>query len=113
MAPCPRRSAQDPTHEELTMATHETDSRPRVSLGPADAGRSASAEEFAEADYEAPWRYERENGRLVVTAPDGGDHVETSSPWLEWLIAYRLGHSEFVQPGRPERMALGGRRHGS
>jgi Uma2 family endonuclease len=73
------------------MSTHA-----RLTLGPADAGRPVSAEEFAEAEYEEPWKYEREDGRLVVMAPDGGDHVETSSPWLERLIVYKVGHPEIV-----------------
>ncbi len=77
------------------MATHEI--RSQLELGPHDAGRPLTAEEFADADYEEPWRYERERGRLVVMAPDGGDHVETTDPWLEHLIVYRTHHREAVQ----------------
>ncbi len=73
------------------MSTHA-----RLTLGPADAGRLVSAEEFAEAEYEEPWKYEREDGRLVVMAPDGGDHVETSSPWLKQLVVYWSDHPEVV-----------------
>ena len=39
-------------------------------------GRALSAEEFADAVYKEPWRYQRERGRLVVMAPDGGDHQD-------------------------------------
>jgi Uma2 family endonuclease len=79
------------------MATNETRSRSQLTLGPDDAGRAVSAAEFARAIYQEPWRYEREQGRLVVMPPDGEDHVDTASPWLERLIGYRLDHPDVVQ----------------
>jgi Uma2 family endonuclease len=79
------------------MATHEVRSRSQLVLGPDDAGRAVSAEELAQAEYQEPWRYERERGRLVVVPPDGEDHVDTASPWLERLIGYRLDHPDVVQ----------------
>ena len=78
------------------MVTHEIRSRSQLELGPDDAGRALSAEEFADAVYKEPWRYERERGRLVVMAPDGGDHVETASPWLRKLYAFWDNHPEVV-----------------
>jgi Uma2 family endonuclease len=78
------------------MATHEIRSDSQLEFGPDDAGRLVSAEEFADASYQGPWRYERVRGRLVVMAPDGGDHVETTAPWLERLIVYRVNHREVV-----------------
>ena len=79
------------------MATHEIRSRSQLELGPDDAGRAVSAEEFADAVYKEPWRYERERGRLVVMAPDGGDHQETASPWLRKLYSFWDHHPEVVQ----------------
>jgi Uma2 family endonuclease len=78
------------------MATHEVRSTSPLELGPQDAGRPVSADEFADAAYEEPWRYERERGRLVVMAPDGGDHVETTDPWLDHLFSYRINHRYIV-----------------
>jgi Uma2 family endonuclease len=65
-------------------------------LGPDDAGRAVSAEEFAKADYQEPWRYEREGGRLVVMPPDGEAHVDTASPWLRKLCSFWDQHPEIV-----------------
>jgi Uma2 family endonuclease len=79
------------------MATHEARSRAQLELGPEDAGRVLSAEEFADAFYKEPWRYERVRGRLVVMAPDGGNHVRTTNPWLENLVVYKVNHPEVVE----------------
>jgi Uma2 family endonuclease len=79
------------------MATHEIRSRSQLVLGPEDAGRAVSAEEFAKAEYREPWRYERERGRLIVMPPDGEAHVGATDPWLEQLIVYRVQHREVVQ----------------
>jgi Uma2 family endonuclease len=66
-------------------------------LGQQDDGRSVSSEEFAEADFDEPWRYEREDGRLIVMAPAGEGHSSVSEPWRDWLGAYRLDHREIVE----------------
>jgi Uma2 family endonuclease len=79
------------------MATDKVRSRLQRTLGPDDAGRAVSAEEFARAIYQEPWRYEREGGRLVVMPPDGEAHVGATDPWLEQLIVYRVQHREVVQ----------------
>jgi Uma2 family endonuclease len=75
------------------MATH----RPILQLGKQDEGRSVSSEEFAEAEFDEPWKYEREDGRLIVLAPSGEDHVFITEPWRDRLGAYRLAHPEVVQ----------------
>jgi Uma2 family endonuclease len=75
------------------MAAHQTVLR----LGPLDQGRSLTAEEFAEADYDPPWKYEREQGRLVVMPPDRPDHDRSSEPVRDYLGAYRLGHLDLVE----------------
>jgi Uma2 family endonuclease len=79
------------------MATDEIRSRSQLELGPDDAGRVVSAEEFADAVYKEPWRYERERGRLVVMPPDGEDHVGAAVPWLDALFGYRINHRKIVQ----------------
>jgi Uma2 family endonuclease len=83
--------------EEATMTPHDVRSRPQLALGPGDEGRALSAQEFADAIYEGLWRYEREGGRLVVMAPDGGDHQETASPWLRKLFSYWDDHPEIAR----------------
>ncbi len=65
-------------------------------LGPADEGRLISADEFAEATYVKPWKYEREGGRLIVLAPSGEDHSSVQEPLRDYLGAYRLAHREIV-----------------
>jgi len=65
-------------------------------LGKADAGRLVSSEEFAEATYDEPWKYERERGRLIVLAPSGGGHSSVSEPWRDHLGAYRLARRDVV-----------------
>jgi len=65
-------------------------------LGRADAGRLVSSEEFAEATYDEPCKYERERGRLIVLAPSGGGHSGVSEPWRDHLGAYRLAHRDVV-----------------
>ncbi len=81
------------------MVTRElkTDPHTRLTLGPEDAGRSVSSHEFAQAAYVEPWRYERVDGRLVVMSPDGGEHVRSTSPWLEQLILYKIEHPDLVE----------------
>jgi Uma2 family endonuclease len=74
------------------MAAHQTVLR----LGPPDQGRSLTAEEFAEAEYDLPWNYEREQGRLVVMPPDSPDHDRSSEPVRDYLGAYRLAHLDLV-----------------
>ena len=63
----------------------------------ADAGRAVSSEDFASADFEEPWRYERVEGKLVVVAPVGEDHTDMSDPWRDPLAVYKLAHLEIVR----------------
>jgi Uma2 family endonuclease len=74
------------------MATH----RPILLLGPCDAGRSLSAEEFEEAEFDPRWSYEREEGRLLVMSPDSAEHDLGSEPMRDYLGAYRLAHPDLV-----------------
>ena len=79
------------------MATHEPTVEPRLVLGPDDDGRLTSAGEFAEAEFQEPWNYERSGGSLVVMAPDGQRHIDSASPWWRRLFAYLLAHPEIVE----------------
>jgi Uma2 family endonuclease len=79
------------------MAIPESAAAARLRLGPDDHGRLLTDEEFAEADYAEPWRYERVKGRLVVLFPDDQEHVDTSEPWRDHLAVYKLGHRDRVQ----------------
>jgi Uma2 family endonuclease len=80
------------------MATHEPSMGPRLTLGPEDHGRAVSAEQFASADFVEPWTYEREEGRLIVMAPDGEDHVDFAERWCDALVLYkRLDRPDIVQ----------------
>ena len=65
-------------------------------LGRADRGRALTDEEFAEAVYEEPWRYELIGGRLIVMAPDGEEHDDASEPWRDRLGAFRLANPDLV-----------------
>jgi Uma2 family endonuclease len=71
--------------------------QPVLRLGPQDHGRSITAEEFAEADYAEPWKYEREQVRLIVKPPDGSGHDRGSEPVRDYLGAYRLAHPDLVE----------------
>jgi Uma2 family endonuclease len=68
-----------------------------LKLGPHDHGRPVTAEEFAEADYAEPWKYEREQGRLIVLPPDGPGYDHSSEPVRDHLGAYRLAHLDVVE----------------
>lgn len=71
--------------------------QPILHLGPKDHGRAITAEEFAEADYAEPWKYEREQGRLIVMPPDGPGHDDSSEPVRDLLGAYRVAHPDLVE----------------
>src|SRR3954469_9097459 len=66
-------------------------------LGPADTGRLLSSWEYEQAEFERPWNYEREDGRLLVMAPDSPEHDQCSEPVRDLLGAYRLSHPRIVE----------------
>ena len=68
-----------------------------LTLGPLDAGRIITSDEFASAYFEEPYQYERVNGRLEIMSPEGKDHVRTSTPWLTRLCGYSLAHPDRIQ----------------
>jgi Uma2 family endonuclease len=66
-------------------------------LGRGDDGRPLTAEEFAEATFDEPWKYERVGGRLVVMYPDSEAHDASSDPWRDRLIFYMWAHRPIVE----------------
>lgn len=60
-----------------------------LELGRKDHGRIVSADEFYHADFDGPWVYEREAGRLVVMSPQGTRHVRRSNSWRNRLVIYQ------------------------
>ena len=80
------------------MATDEIRSRSQLELGPDDAGRACLGRGICRRPLSKnPGATSASARRLVVMAPDGGDHVETASPWLDALFGYRINHREAVQ----------------
>ena len=65
-------------------------------LGIDDHGVPLSADEFAAARFEEPWRYELVKGKLVVMAPSGHEHMRTGEPIRDALVVYKGAHPERV-----------------
>lgn len=72
-------------------------SQSKLRLSSKDEGLELSREEYAEADFEPPWRYERAQGSLVVMVPVGWDHHVAVEPFRDYLGAYRLAHLDVVE----------------
>jgi Uma2 family endonuclease len=67
-----------------------------VKLGPQDAGIRLSADEFASAEFQEPFIYERVRGRLVVMSPAGAEHRRVSRPFRRELGLYWGTHPHLV-----------------
>lgn len=68
-----------------------------LKLGPNDAGMRLTAEEFASADFQEPYQYERVKGRLVVMSPAGPEHRKVSRPFRRELGGYWQQHPDVVE----------------
>ena len=68
----------------------------RRSLGQADAGLRLTREEFADAQFQEPYIYERIQGRLVVMSPAGPEHRFVSRPFRRQLSGYWDRNPELV-----------------
>jgi Uma2 family endonuclease len=77
-------------------------SKPLLALGRNDNGTPLSHEEFAEAHFDEPWRYERVAGRLVVVNPAGHHHQDKNLAFLKPLMVYLDGHPDVVDFVYPE-----------
>ncbi len=69
----------------------------QLRLGPNDEGRTLSAAEFADAEYDPPYVYERVEGRLEVMSPEGDEHVSLSEAWRDELGAYAIRRRDVVR----------------
>ncbi len=67
-----------------------------LQLGSHDAGVQITAEEFAIAQFEEPYKYERVRGRLIVMSPSGPEHRKVSRPFRRKLGGYWEQHPELV-----------------
>ena len=65
-------------------------------VGPRNAGERITAEEFASAEFDPPYRYERVKGRLVVMAPAGPEHRAASRPFHRKLDHYWEEHQDII-----------------
>ena len=72
-------------------------SKSKLLLSKNDDGLVITRDEYAEADFQSPWRYERAEGRLLVMTPPGYEHHVTLGPNRDHLGAYRLSHPEIVE----------------
>lgn len=63
-----------------------------LKLGPEDHGRRISSEEYANAEFQEPWSFERVDGRLIAVAPAGEEHALCAEPWRDRLVLYKLQH---------------------
>ena len=68
-----------------------------LNLSAADAGLELTREEFAEAEFDTRYCYERHEGRLVVMPPPAHGHHVTVEPFRNHLGAYALAHPEIIE----------------
>lgn len=69
----------------------------RLHLGLEDDGRALTEEEYRDASYEEPWRYELVDGRLSVMSPNSAEHDDTSEPFRDQLVLYKVAHPDRVE----------------
>lgn len=74
----------------------------QLNLGLNDQGRLLTDEEFARAECDAPFRYERVEERLIVMEPSDLPHTQVVSAILETLYLYKRGHSGAIELIAPE-----------
>ncbi len=87
------RNAANRVEEAPRMATHQDHI---LRLGKADEDRYLSSEEFATADFEEPWRYERMDGRLAIVSPAGENYRRSAVSWRNRLIRYEFQNPEII-----------------
>ena len=69
---------------------------PLLQVGPDDAGIRISRQEFSEAEFVEPFKYERVRGRLVVMSPRGPEHRGVSRPFRRELGGFWATHPDLI-----------------
>ena len=72
-------------------------------LGPADAGKPISRQEFYALDWERGWRFERARGRLDVMPPPRAPHRRTGRTFRHYLMLYYAARQDLVADVDQER----------
>lgn len=72
-------------------------SKPQLVVTNADGGLELSSAEYAEADFQPPWKYERAHRRVVVLPPPGHEHFLLLEKIHERLVAYKMSHPGVIQ----------------
>ncbi|TWU09578.1 hypothetical protein CA54_48200 [Symmachiella macrocystis] len=72
-------------------------SKPQLLITDADAGLELSAEEYAEADFQPPCKYERAQQRIIVLPPPGHYHHVITNHFRKYLGAYELTRPDVVE----------------
>ena len=67
-----------------------------LQLGRDDVGFRLTREEYAAAELQEPYIYERVQGRLAVMSPAGPEHRSVSRPFRRELGGYWAAHPEIV-----------------
>ena len=74
----------------------------QLQLGLKDQGRLLSNEEFANAHFDEPYRYERMGGRLIVMSPSDLEHSRMISIILKQLFRYDSQNDQIIDLIVPE-----------
>ena len=74
----------------------------KLKLGLKDQGRLLTDEEFAGAECDTPYRYERVEGRLVVMSPSGKTHLGLVWAIVKDLSLYDATHPEMIEMAATE-----------
>ena len=72
-------------------------SQTQLLLTQSDAGVELTREEFLESEFDAQWRYERAEVRLVVMPPPEFGHHVVAMSFRNHLGAYMLAHHDLVE----------------
>ncbi len=69
----------------------------KLTLTKDDEGLALTHEEFADADFQGPSRYERVQGRLLVMTPSGFEHHAAAEPFRDQLVVYKHSHPHIIE----------------
>ena len=69
----------------------------KLTLTKDNEGLALTHEEFADADFQGPSRYERVQGRLLVMTPSGFEHHAAAEPFRDQLVVYKHTHTNIIE----------------